>query len=502
MGSTTSPGIVFASRFVTANSSKKFGTYIQYMDRDEAVRTHEYNNYNFIRPKDFGNYNHYMRNPEKSSGLFSANKDGFLSKNEIHQLQQKFIEAQENDSCMWQDVISFNNQFLEKYGLYEPENQLLNEQKIMDSTRIAMKNILEKEGMSATGIWTASIHYNTDNIHVHVALVEPKPTKPYYFDKKKNELTNNRVGYRRKPNVLKFKSDFVNHMIDRSLELQKISKLVREDISGKDNQDIFRQKKNELLWRKIYNELPRTENGYRVWKYNMNILNEVRPKINQFIDQYLENEKSYEMQALKKLLDEEDNFRKEVYGESIANQFSDDPENNIENFSKNNQKKIKEVVSDATLVHQKEVWESMGYTVKEDAQPIYISVPVKNDNAENGILSFDSKIAFDVSQLNTSQSNPKLIKEGRQMNELRTRLGNQLLRTMVEHDKEINQARSFLTGNNKKSDFKKAQNKITKKSINRFGNRVQYEQRKQSRKNMRDYEMLSQIEDELKDWSL
>ncbi|WP_165820812.1 relaxase MobL [Pueribacillus theae] len=36
-----------------------------------------------------------------------------------------------------------------------------------------MSQLLKAERMEETAVWTASIHYNTDNIHVHMQQLNP-----------------------------------------------------------------------------------------------------------------------------------------------------------------------------------------------------------------------------------------------------------------------------------------------------------------------------------------
>ena len=36
--------------------------------------------------------------------------------------------------------------------------------------------MLEKENLQ-NSVWSGAIHYNTDNIHIHVATVEPSPLR-------------------------------------------------------------------------------------------------------------------------------------------------------------------------------------------------------------------------------------------------------------------------------------------------------------------------------------
>lgn len=51
----------------------------------------------------------------------------------------------------------------------DPETNQLKTQHIYQATRLAIAE-LEKEGLK--GEWTGAVHYNTDNIHVHVGYVE------------------------------------------------------------------------------------------------------------------------------------------------------------------------------------------------------------------------------------------------------------------------------------------------------------------------------------------
>lgn len=77
---------------------------------------------------------------------------------------------------MWQTVISFDNRWLENNGLYNSETKLLDENRLQGITRSAFQKMLEKENLQ-NAVWSAAIHYNTDNIHVHIATVDPEPMR-------------------------------------------------------------------------------------------------------------------------------------------------------------------------------------------------------------------------------------------------------------------------------------------------------------------------------------
>lgn len=320
-------GIVYASKFISG-SNKTFQKYVDYIDRDEAVRTSHVQEFNMV---DFDGYNTYMGNPEKTSALFSSATNA-LTASQKKELKQQFIHAQKNDSVMWQDVISFDNQWLEKYGLYDPVVNTLDEGRIMDSVRSSMKQILEQEGMSQSAIWSGAIHYNTDHFHVHIAIVEPEPTREYgtFRNKKTGQTYTARRGYRSQTYLSDFRSKVANHLINRDQALGKLNELIRHKIGSKEVQFSAlpdRHLRTQLV--SIRDNLPR---DMRQWKYNMNALQEIRPEINAFISDYIEAYHFESMIELKQLLREESIFRKELYGdgEKTKGRWEDTEKNKLD----------------------------------------------------------------------------------------------------------------------------------------------------------------------------
>ena len=88
-------GVVCVTKFCRA-SNKEFRAYIDYIDREEAARTEHSNEYNL--------YADYMGNPEKTTGLFTSEKNN-LNPEEKKLLKEQFSKAQENGSLMWQTVL-------------------------------------------------------------------------------------------------------------------------------------------------------------------------------------------------------------------------------------------------------------------------------------------------------------------------------------------------------------------------------------------------------------
>ncbi|QEZ70809.1 hypothetical protein D4A35_17885 (plasmid) [Paraclostridium bifermentans] len=307
--SKTSPGIVLVSKYVSGKSSK-FGKYIDYINREEAVRSKHFKVFNINK---LDGYNNYMENPEKSKGIFTQNKSE-LTKSEREELKNIFSLAQKNNSIMWQDVISFNNEWLEKNGLYKSETGWINEGAIQDSVRRGMALVLKEECMEQSGVWSASMHFNTDNIHVHIALVEPHPTKPYkrFTDKKTGKEYTARVGNRKAKTLDKFKSKVANNLLERDKELAKISELIHKKIAPK---TLKLKPSLDMQMLKVYNEIYKSlPNDMRLWKYNNNAMAQLRPQINSVIDMYLKNNHPEDFKELDKALIEEMKFREDIYG--------------------------------------------------------------------------------------------------------------------------------------------------------------------------------------------
>ncbi|ELD8437798.1 hypothetical protein RKZ64_002943 [Listeria monocytogenes] len=323
------PGIVNVSKFVSAGS-QKFAKYVDYVDREKAIRNEHFSAFN---ANHFDGYHAYMENPEKSSGLFTANKSQ-LSKVERQKLKASFQLAQKNDSIMWQDVISFDNHFLQEGGIYNPATGYLDELALQASIREGMLATLRNEKMEASAVWAASIHYNTDNIHVHIAIVEPHPTRDYstYQDKKTGEFYQARRGLRKQNSLDLMKSKVANHLMDRDKELAKVTELVnRRMLPTEARMHAFLTLPMQQLMQTIYQELP---DDMRKWKYNMHALNAIRPKIDVLTNMYVNQYHPEDRIELNAALNDQKDFFKRMYGEGTkeANRFEDYKTNKEQEF--------------------------------------------------------------------------------------------------------------------------------------------------------------------------
>lgn len=305
---TVRPGIVQTGKFIP-NNHQTFANYINYIDRNEAMRNAAFEKYNAIS---YDGYNDYMLNPLKSNGLFTANKNT-LNATERNDLKHLFKQAQQNGSVMWQNVISFDNHFLEQQGLFDPVNQTLNQDKLQAAIRSGMNKLLSEEGLSDSAVWSASIHLNTDNIHVHVATVEPNPTRPIkkIVDPKTHRVREERKGYIKKKSYDAFKSAVANDLLNRNHSLERLSHLIRDQLPNEHSWQALNDRKYLTMYRNIRSRLPA---NHQLWRYNVNALDAVRPIIDQMTTQYLLEYKPALLNEFDTLLKQEVVFREALYG--------------------------------------------------------------------------------------------------------------------------------------------------------------------------------------------
>ena len=286
-------GVIFKSRFCSP-TKKTFGDYINYIDRDEAVR-----NDNLSK---FSLYNDYMGNSEKTTGLFTENKD-FLTQNEKKELKDIFKTAQENESVMWQHVISFDNRWLLQNGLINRKYDCVNERKLKEITRIAMQQLQKNENLE-NAVWSAAIHLNTDNIHIHIAMVEPIPMR----QKKGDEIR----GKLKASSFKEVKSKIVNNVLSQQKENEIINNIIRNSIIANKKKKMFIKDEEYLrLFKEVISELPEDR---RQWYYGYNSIKHLLPKIDKMTEIFLENECKDEWNELKILLDKQQEKYRTAYG--------------------------------------------------------------------------------------------------------------------------------------------------------------------------------------------
>ena len=237
-------------------------------------------------------------------GLFTDNRDK-LNSTEKNNLKNIFNKCQENGGIMWHDVISFDNKFLEKYGIYDSKNKVLDNRKLKEVVRSSVNEMLKKENLNKLAVWCADIHYNTDNIHVHVSTVELNPSKTR--------------GKRKQKSIFTMKSKIINEIINNNEQYKKINDIIRKDIiENKKKVKSLDNIKLKKLFIEIHSKLPEDR---KQWNYNYNTLNHVRPLIDKMTEIYIEKYHKEDFSKLKEELKKQELNLKEAYGEGKNNSY-------------------------------------------------------------------------------------------------------------------------------------------------------------------------------------
>lgn len=339
-------GVVCVTKFCDGNN-KAFTNYIKYMERDEATKIKGRSKYNL-----FEDYLDYVGDTEKMGSLFTKTKDN-LTKDESKEIKKLFKLAQKNNSNLWQTVISFDNDYLKKVGVLTEDN-ILNDKALKTASKKSIKAMLEKEGLQ-NAVWTASFHYNTDNIHIHIATVEPKPMREKIKyrvwkmqegglnDGKYVYQKNFKTGKMEKVPILdengnqiilegykgKFKessmhgngglrSVLVSELESNKEEIKEITSILRDIVNEKKNEKLLEIESFEKPMNELYECLKEMQKGKRfyrnMWNYNRNIMKPLQPFIDEISKKYIETYKKEEFEEfLEKIAIKEQGFA-ESYG--------------------------------------------------------------------------------------------------------------------------------------------------------------------------------------------
>lgn len=317
-------GVVVVTEFCRP-SDNRFQGYIDYINRSKAIRNKNTAKYNL--------YQDYMGNPNKTSGLFTSEKDN-LSEDEKMQLKEIFEQAQSNESVMWQTVISFDNRWLKQNGIISENDDAIDEAKLKEVARGGVNRMLEAEKLD-NAVWSGAIHFNTDNIHIHIATVEPVPMrekKEYtqyeyayqngkrirkpILDENGKPLTKMEYKGRFKPkSIEKCKSYVVNELVNDKENNIKINQIIRDSIvKQKSEHPLVQDEELVKLFEDLYQKMP--DCNRNLWNYNNPIMARLRANIDNISTNYLEKYHSDEFKELRERINTQEEVYKQAYGDS------------------------------------------------------------------------------------------------------------------------------------------------------------------------------------------
>ena len=480
MNVSSSPSITFMLQYTEANSG-----FVDYTNRDEAVEvdnelnleTHRQNiesltedelqkiqaevpetKFNFQEYIDYMNRSYATENQNEEMTAIFTKEANYLQRSKVTELKNKLEQAYQNGSLLWQGVISFDNDFLAKEGLYDLETGKVDQQAIKSVIREALPRLIEKEGLSDSSFWWANIHLNTDNIHVHFGLSEVESARKKFFYRPRGRMEY-RGNFSQKT-IERFKSDIFHGLLNEQtrgmiVRREQILANIRSELIN----SVFRDQKvrssaEKNFLEQAYNHLPMDKK----WRYGSNARDFAVSKffLDRYLDSYLENDgkelyqeflketkdfletyrgayssgKKSTYEKIRKLDGRVEKTQQEAAGyhlqqlianrekelrERLANRilhlFRENApeiadvrlEKNLANFSVKNQQMILEQDPNASVIKTLDAWKKLGYELKDGAKPLEITKPVyaAYDKYGTGLgrPEYVTELVYDVSQM-------------------------------------------------------------------------------------------------------
>ncbi|MDO4432015.1 MAG: MobP2 family relaxase [Aerococcaceae bacterium] len=288
----------------------QYSDYVNYMEREDAkvdraldVGLEE----NKARYESGERTLNYIGSRLKTDNVFN-DKTHTLTTQDINQLKQAFNQAQANGSPMWRQVFSFDNQFLKDKGFLSPEGTL-NAAPIKEATQKAVADFKQQMGFNDTFIWTAAIHYNTDNIHVHVAMAERESSRPIIETGKYRGQRKAKAKFK---HLTRMKSKFINHLLNRDAELARQSELQREVLNASlKGLDVFKEKYLLRDLEQLLHDLP---GNRKLWRYNNNAMQPFRDRIDSITLRLVYDHAQQPYEDYKRVLRDSHDTYSNVYG--------------------------------------------------------------------------------------------------------------------------------------------------------------------------------------------
>ena len=242
---TKSPKVIFNSIFTLAlnNPDSKFKNHNKSIKRVQKM----YDYYTNEEKRAMSMYDYYTGKLTKEDTMNLVIEDGtFATEKEVEKRKKLAVKYLDN-SNLWQGVLSFNNDYLNKnIDIHKLEKEL--------ATNILPK-FFRKCGFKDTNkmFYQLALHTDTDNLHFHFSFMEKVPNYEY---------AKNKVGYRRTGELSQNEIDFLKAQVIHTIEKEKIyTPLLKEtnkDIeelkkyfSPKEKNYLLRDKKDLILEEKI-----------------------------------------------------------------------------------------------------------------------------------------------------------------------------------------------------------------------------------------------------------
>ncbi|HCM90582.1 MULTISPECIES: MobP2 family relaxase [Vagococcus] len=266
-------------------------------------------------------------NEEVLGGAFSSWKR-HMTQEDVKGIKKMVVKAKKNNAVMYRDVLSFDNNFLIEEGYLDPKTNKLDEEAMYRAVT-EMTGVCSEQEKLSNNFWFGAIHRNTDNIHIHVTLMENVNTRRIVDFEDQLEAR----GMRKKSTIDSMKHAVGNSLLNQKKELSRISELrssVPKEFSNELKNGLMgiyisqedHKDKNLIihnLVKSLKEEIPRNVRGYNELpeetRIKINVVTKSLTKNNAGRKEYLDNARVM------------DDLYKKTYGDSHkANSFYENRE--------------------------------------------------------------------------------------------------------------------------------------------------------------------------------
>lgn len=252
-------------------------------------------------------------NADKTLAGYWTSEQNTVQLHDLNKIRNKMRNAEKNNSVLWQDVVSFDNDFLAEQKIYDPKTGFLNERILHDAAKNMMDTLTENEHLY-NPFWTVAIHRNTDNIHLHFSIVEEKNSRPLV----EHDGHLQPRGNFKQSTIRKMKSSFSNTVLDVSAAEKDITR-ERQNIRENITRALHANEQNKTLQDQIDILIKRLPQDHRKWKYAT--LKKIDPtltnRVDQITDTLLSGDPNY--QRWHTLVNQSQQKYKKQYGNSKQN---------------------------------------------------------------------------------------------------------------------------------------------------------------------------------------
>lgn len=290
-----SPAIV-----VKAHGSSSVRGFSGYITREEAVKQEREEIEKFFK---------YASNEVKTkeNGIFTQDKIGVDEKEKntfIKQSANYLASGQHEKKFMYKDVISFDNEYLREKQLIHSNGEV-DVNKLSKIIQNSYKQHADRLGMSKDYQLLGAVHLNTDNVHVHVGIVDKQFNKKYTRPEKSlREIKSATISGIEKENRIHLQKN-----IDRNRQLMKQG--ILKNLSLKPNEQ-------QLLLDKIKESLPKDKSLHRM-KSNAKSMQLPKELVKKYIDHELQKNFKSDFEAFKNDLSKEQKYNERLYGHGKNN---------------------------------------------------------------------------------------------------------------------------------------------------------------------------------------